>query len=95
MFLCLASNSQDKPKTDTIEVVLLVTDEKLGNSVFAAKAYSVRKWDSRIVSWFVPYDSDGTIGHDELRERGWVHDHYLDKNKKPLPKNIIVWMQKP
>lgn len=111
LFLWLAGSSQDtvklsklspefwsfisfadstRPKTDTAEVILLVTNEHWDDAAHAMKAYSVRKWDATEV-----YYPIGNQLSYQTQPIGWVHDHYLDKNKKPLPKNIIVWMQKP
>lgn len=72
---------------DTIPIKLLLCyDESYAGHAFMVKGYEVR----RVVDyqWYV-MDRDGW----KLKPI-YGHLYYLDERKKPLPKNIYVWLSK-
>ncbi len=83
-------------KRDTVEVILLVTSDT-GPIAFRMEAYSVRELHNT---------SEGVLdagGQMCIGTNGQVidcwhdyyqHLYYIDKNKLPLSKNIIVWQSK-
>jgi hypothetical protein len=57
--------------------------------VYWMYAYSVREKHNTIEGVIDPYFYQGRKYHDYF-----VHLYYLDENKRPLSKNIIVWQDK-
>ena len=92
------------PRQDTIRVLMLVCDTmgwphtSIGSVIPSAQAYN----EGRVVWWQYGYEvpvlyERGGMGQLWVDKDGYVialKPIYLDQNKKPLPKNIIVWMIK-
>ena len=78
-------------KRDTIVVMILYCDTTqsfAGDVVLWGKCYSVRELRNT---------SEGNIDPGMTPwawQDYWQHLYFLDKDKKPLPKNIIVWQSK-
>lgn len=78
-----------KPEYDTVKVILLFCDTSIR---ITGNDYGLFP---NPVGWRFGY---------EVRPKGWtlsmtygwevVANEYLDEKKKPLPKNIVVWMAK-
>jgi hypothetical protein len=102
LFVCLSVKGQIK---DTVPVMLLVADtmhytnytpqlnkgnyfDKSGD-VSWVKAYSVREKHNEAEGLLDPYMCGNCVYKDY-----WQHLYYLDANKKPLSKSIIVWLSK-
>lgn len=89
-----------KPIYDTIKVIMLVSDTccrwvdsissievgRSSKSVHWQYGYGVRK--ITCCGW--SYDSKGF----EYQSNIYTHIEYLDADKKPLPKNIVIWQVK-
>ncbi len=84
----IPNGSVYKPPTmvDTVKCIMLVCDTSYTKRVYWINGYEVR------VCEFICCDPSEKF----LAKNYWSCDHveYLDENKKPLSKNIIVWMSK-
>ena len=101
LMLC-AVYCQAQRQKDTISVVMVIADtihytnytpkinkknyfDKAGE-LFWVSGYSVREKHNTDEGQIDPY-----ISGDYVSQDSWVHILYLDGNKKPLSKNIVVW----
>ena len=80
---------------DTVKCIMLVCDTSVRYSKFASEVAftlppKILRYDSIPMS--VDNSVEWMLGYFYHIDR-W-HVSYLDENKKPLPKNIIVWMSK-
>jgi hypothetical protein len=76
-----------KSNYDTVKVIMVVCDTaRVHGSAYWQYGYEVRKKRSNDEGQIDPYFY---FGHIETFR--WEHIEYLDKNKKQLSKNIIVW----
>lgn len=78
-------------KKDTVQITLLVTNEKNTKQAYSIKAYSVRNERCCTLENLPPSQLQLAIMRIP-NKKYFVHDYYLDADKKPLPKNIKVWM---
>lgn len=70
--------------TDTVKCIMLVCDTSLQHYNNFDCMNCIRSGYNPLVTWQIGYSY-----HTDL-----IHIGYLDENKKPLSKNIIVWMSK-
>lgn len=91
------------PKQDTVKVLMLVCDTSRPNTIKKFEDGTIFE-KSGNVWWQFGYIVKEKIETDQWVTRAesmigefvsyWVTKQYLDKNKKPLQKSIIVWMSK-
>lgn len=81
-------------KYDTIKCIMLVCDTAHSNHgydidpVYWQYGYEVRNVTNHPVGfWRI---ADG-IGYNEKEYNSYVHEIYLDENKKPISRSVIVW----
>ena len=93
-------NNYGAEMKDTIPVILLVIDTAAhGSNSFKTTnpiAYWIKGYAERtLVYGNVPCTTNGSITY-YINCMGWtpILETYLDADKKPLSKNIIVWMSK-
>ena len=71
-------------KEDTVKCIMLVCDTSLQHYNNFDCVNCIRSGYNPVVTWQIGYSY-----HTDL-----IHVGYLDEAKKPLSKNIIVWMSK-
>ncbi len=86
--ISIMPKEENPRKIDTIEVVLLVTSDN-GPIAFRMEGYSVRELHNTTEGLVDP----GICGNCDYHDY-YEHIYYIDKNKLPLSKNIIVWQSK-
>ena len=77
------------PVYDTVKVVMLISDTSYYSSTLTVGGYEKREKVFGLTNTYVPFmvvDSYSNIVY-------W-HREYLDNNKQPLKKSIIVWLSK-
>jgi hypothetical protein len=97
----LAAHNLRITKLDTVPVIMLVCDTAkvwvsrliktdLGNGAFCTTGQSKSSLEHNTdINWQFGYSVRSASEYSTLGKT-----EYLDKNKKPLPKNIVVWMSK-
>lgn len=99
-FVC---KGQKLPDTDTIRVIIQVSDtveyKNYTTSAPNRNYFDKANW----VIWVMGYSVRKRYNHNQESNGDWQcfncedymrHSYYLDADRKPLSKNIVVWMSK-
>lgn len=103
MILATACKGQKLPDRDTVKVIMQVSDT-VDNKNYTTSAHN-RNYFSKanFIIWVIGYSVRERYNHNQESNGDWNcfncedymrHSYYLDADKKPLSKNIIVWMSK-